>query len=184
MQTEPVDFDGRSALVQSNAQSAKTPPFSEVLHETNGVNERMKVSPNITCFCSSGLKYKHCCRPYHRGQAAPTPEALMRSRYTAYALHNVAYIIQTTHSNSPHYREDGLTWANELRHFCEQTQFIRLTLISVEDDLSEEQGWVTFRATLTQNGQDASFSERSLFQKHEQVWKYVSGEVELSSADC
>ena len=38
------------------------------------------------CPCGSGTAYGACCGPLHDGAPAPTAEALMRSRYTAYAL--------------------------------------------------------------------------------------------------
>lgn len=43
------------------------------------------------CPCGSQIEYKSCCGVYHQGaRVAPTPEALMRSRYTAYSLGNIA----------------------------------------------------------------------------------------------
>jgi SEC-C motif-containing protein len=48
------------------------------------------------CFCGSVIEYKQCCEPFHSGEKIPaTAEALMRSRYTAYALHNAAYLQET-----------------------------------------------------------------------------------------
>jgi len=50
------------------------------------------------CPCNSGLDYAECCEPYITGQKnAPTAEALMRSRYTAYVVHAIDYIINTCH---------------------------------------------------------------------------------------
>lgn len=54
----------------------------------------------VPCPCDSGHRYHVCCEPYHRGLAAPTPEALMRSRYSAYALRIQAYVLQTWHSST------------------------------------------------------------------------------------
>ena len=48
-----------------------------------------------TCPCGSDLDYAACCGRYHAGEAAPTAEALMRSRYAAYALGNLDYIEAT-----------------------------------------------------------------------------------------
>ncbi|MBJ7449651.1 MAG: hypothetical protein JHC93_04750, partial [Parachlamydiales bacterium] len=50
-----------------------------------------------TCPCHSSLDYEKCCKPFHDGIPAPTALALMRSRYSAYALHLIEYIIATTH---------------------------------------------------------------------------------------
>ncbi|MEZ5479856.1 MAG: YchJ family metal-binding protein, partial [Thiolinea sp.] len=47
----------------------------------------------MPCPCQSGLSYAECCQPFHEGRAqAPTAEALMRSRYSAYALNLPAYL--------------------------------------------------------------------------------------------
>lgn len=47
------------------------------------------------CPCGSGKPYEHCCGVYHRGAPAPTPEALMRSRYTAFVRGDAAYLHRT-----------------------------------------------------------------------------------------
>ena len=57
--------------------------------------------PFKPCPCGSGRSYAACCQPYHTGeQAAPTPEALMRSRYAAYALADAAYVRRTWHPDT------------------------------------------------------------------------------------
>ena len=49
------------------------------------------------CPCHSKLTYDTCCEPFHTGKkVAETPERLMRSRYCAYALAKVDYLIATT----------------------------------------------------------------------------------------
>ena len=49
------------------------------------------------CPCSSGLPYHDCCAPLHQGERhAADAEALMRSRYAAYALQQIDYLIATT----------------------------------------------------------------------------------------
>lgn len=50
------------------------------------------------CPCGAGDPYAECCRPYLRGEAeAPTAEALMRSRYTAYVRRDNRYLLRTWH---------------------------------------------------------------------------------------
>ncbi|MBP9763931.1 MAG: peptide deformylase, partial [Gammaproteobacteria bacterium] len=50
----------------------------------------------INCPCGSSADFKACCGPYlHRTKDAPTPEALMRSRFTAYFNENLTYIEAT-----------------------------------------------------------------------------------------
>ena len=52
------------------------------------------------CPCLSGLPYPECCGRFHDGAPAPTAEALMRSRYTAFATGNVAYLLETWHPST------------------------------------------------------------------------------------
>lgn len=48
------------------------------------------------CPCGSGLAYCQCCEPLHGGEPAPSPERLMRSRYSAYTLGLIDYLVDTT----------------------------------------------------------------------------------------
>ncbi|MDP3677638.1 MAG: YchJ family metal-binding protein [Methylotenera sp.] len=52
------------------------------------------------CPCESGKPYAACCEPYHQGVPAPTAEALMRSRYTAYVLGLESYLLTTWHPDT------------------------------------------------------------------------------------
>ncbi|MDR1126989.1 MAG: SEC-C domain-containing protein, partial [Treponema sp.] len=50
----------------------------------------------MDCPCGSGKQYTDCCEPFILGVQKPlTAEALMRSRYTAYTVHAVDYIVST-----------------------------------------------------------------------------------------
>lgn len=129
----------------------------------------MKISPNDLCPCDSGFKYKKCCRTFHQGTPAPSPEALMRSRYSAYALNKPEYIMQTTHPASPHWRANGEAWREELQAFSLGTRFVALTILAVDVET------VTFRATLFEKSRDVSFTERSLFRQEDGRWLYVRG---------
>ena len=56
----------------------------------------MELNPINTCLCGSNITYGECCQPFHTAQKIPTTaEALMRSRYTAYALRDGAYLQAT-----------------------------------------------------------------------------------------
>ena len=49
------------------------------------------------CPCVAGNSYDECCGPYIAGKAAaPTVEALMRSRFTAFASGRLDYIEERT----------------------------------------------------------------------------------------
>lgn len=129
----------------------------------------MRITPRQKCPCTSGQSYGRCCRPHHRGETLPEPEALMRSRYAAYALGKARYILET----SGEAREDEAAWLEDVRRFSEHTRFTGLTILSVEP--GESTAWVTFRAGLEQQGEDASFTERSRFERTDR-WRYVGAE--------
>ena len=54
------------------------------------VMKKLTLAATAACPCGSGIIYAQCCGAWHAGMAngvhAPTPEALMRSRYSAYGL--------------------------------------------------------------------------------------------------
>ncbi|CEA09530.1 hypothetical protein BN1051_02900 [Arthrobacter saudimassiliensis] len=52
------------------------------------------------CPCLSGEDYPSCCGRFHAGAPAPTAEALMRSRYSAFALGDSGYLLQTWHPDT------------------------------------------------------------------------------------
>ncbi|MES2821548.1 MAG: YchJ family protein [Pseudomonadota bacterium] len=54
------------------------------------------MSPEPLCPCGSGSALALCCARYHTGDQPPSAEALMRSRYSAYVLGLVDYLIDTT----------------------------------------------------------------------------------------
>lgn len=126
----------------------------------------------MLCPCHSGRPYSTCCQPYHNGQAPATAEALMRSRYAAYASGKVGYIIQTTHPDSPLPPHNEVVWRKELQQFCRGTQFVGLQIMATEE-IDRQTATVTFRAVLFQGGRDASFTERSLFARLRGRWFYV-----------
>ena len=69
---------------------------------------RLALPRNLPCPCRSEEDdppaYAACCQPWHEGLAqgvhAPTPEALMRSRYSAYAVGLIDYLLATWHPST------------------------------------------------------------------------------------
>lgn len=60
------------------------------------------------------LSYAACCQPWHTGQPAPDVEALMRSRYSAFVLDRLDYLLASWHPDtrpaSIEPNEPGLRW--------------------------------------------------------------------------
>lgn len=129
----------------------------------------MKHSPNAPCPCHSGKKYKLCCQPYHKGILPANALLLMRSRYSAYTLGLVEYIISTTHPNNPDASIALSDWQKAIGDFAQTTYFRGLKIIEFMD--GDEEAFVTFEATLS----DGIMKEKSRFLKVEGKWLYESG---------
>jgi len=130
----------------------------------------MKISPNTQCPCHSGEKYKKCCQPYHKGIFPSNALKLMRSRYSAYALHLAEYIINSTHPNNPDYGDETAIWKQSILEFCQNTQFLGLKISEFIE--GEMVAYVTFEANLSHT----ILREKSRFLKDEGKWLYESGD--------
>jgi SEC-C motif domain protein len=99
--------------------------------------------------------------------------ALMRSRYAAYSMGLVDYIVESTHRSSTHYLVDVAQWKASIESFCNKHDFIGLTIEKSES--RDEEGSVQFTAHLMQKAQNCSFREHSTFRKCENgFWKYFA----------
>ncbi len=127
----------------------------------------------IKCPCHSKKKYSDCCRKYHQNALPETALVLMRSRYSAYALGLVEYIMRTTDPANPNYQVNVAEWANQIKHFSENTSFVDLEILEFID--GPETSYVTFKAGLKQGLNDVSFIEKSLFVKTNNQWLYADG---------
>ena len=131
------------------------------------------------CPCGSKLAYFDCCGLYIEKQHnAPTPEALMRSRYTAYTRANLSYIRESMCGKAlDGYNEhDSETWAKEVT-------WIGLKVINTFLELAQETiGFVEFTATFEEKGQRKIIHEKSKFHFIEGKWYYVDGQKPLQQA--
>ncbi|QJE74890.1 YchJ family protein [Aerophototrophica crusticola] len=125
-----------------------------------------------TCPCGSGRAYAQCCEPYLAGAAVPpTPEALMRSRYSAFAVNNIDYLEQTLlpETRADFNKAEVDQWSKEATWTGLD---VRATEGGGEDDT---EGWVEFVAKFRMQGKDLVHHETSRFQKAEGRWWYVDG---------
>src|SRR5678816_980837 len=66
------------------------------------------IGPTVKCPCHSKKRYADCCGPLHKGtRPAATPEELMRSRYSAFALGEVDYLAKTLCKDHPDKTDDA-----------------------------------------------------------------------------
>ncbi len=129
----------------------------------------------MSCPCKSHLPYDQCCKPFHDHTSIPQKaEELMRSRYSAYALGNLDYIIETTDKEGPQYNPNLSAWKSSISQFSQTTAFQNLAILETAS-IDETTATVTFHATLQSiTGKDLSFTERSLFKKKKGRWYYHS----------
>lgn len=125
------------------------------------------------CPCFSGKTYESCCKPFHEGTAPENALLLMRSRYAAYALNLPEYIIATTHLKNPQYSKNKVLWKQRISQFATGTSFQNLVIRNFKEE--GDGAVVTFTATLSQGGKDASFTETSSFEKVDHRWLYKEG---------
>jgi SEC-C motif-containing protein len=131
----------------------------------------MKKLQTQMCLCGSGKSYALCCQPCHEGNLVESAEALMRSRYSAYSLGLVDYIIKTTHPGHPDAKRSEDVRRKEIEEFCKTTVFKKLEILDVQENT------VTFKVFLSMDGKDFSFTEKSTFEKVLGKWLYLSGAI-------
>jgi SEC-C motif-containing protein len=132
----------------------------------------------MNCPCGSTRPFDQCCGPFLSGDAtAPTAEALMRSRYTAYTRHDIDYIGRTLAPESSHDFDAAAatTWAT-------QAQWLGLEILATERGREDDvEGVVEFVAAYKQNGATVKHRERSTFRKSDEgVWYFVEGAAQAA----
>lgn len=123
------------------------------------------------CPCGTGQSYQACCGRYHAGELAgqaPSPEALMRSRYSAFVLDLRDYLLSTWHpSTRPALiepPEPGLKWLG-----------LQVKAAQLQD---ADRGTVEFVARSKLGGRAHRLHETSRFVRETGRWFYVDGEVD------
>ncbi|WP_037726395.1 YchJ family metal-binding protein [Streptomyces sp. Amel2xE9] len=124
----------------------------------------MRAMTTRSCPCGLPEPYEKCCGRFHSGAAAaPTAEALMRSRYCAFVRGDAAYLLRTWHPRTRPARLDldpGMRWTGlEILGTTGGTAF-------------HATGTVTFRASY----QGGALHEHSRFERVDGAWVYVDGD--------
>lgn len=128
-----------------------------------------------SCPCQSGKNYQDCCEPLHLGVVvAENAEQLMRSRYCAFALKKIDYIIHTMakHQQSRLNRIEFEQW-------LAGTNWTGLQILSHQPNLDKSHSAVSFKAFFHTEQGEQEHQERSLFVKHNDRWYFVDPTVAL-----
>lgn len=128
---------GKKKKKNSSSSSSSSGGFGAV---------RAPTTEKKTCPCGSRKLFSQCCEPFHKGALPPTAEALMRSRYSAYANKNVDYIVETTHTglNELYLKDGGVSLRKDAAATAEKINWEKL-MVMEKEDVSETEAFVTFQ---------------------------------------
>ena len=113
-----------------------------------------------SCPCGSGKAFFDCCQPCINGtRPAPTAAALMRSRYTAYAIQNEQYLLDSWHAST---RPESID-------LDPAAKWIRLNIVNSDKDCVE------FIATYRLQGKAHKLHEICRFVFEGGKWFYLDG---------
>lgn len=137
-------------------------------------------TPTDRCPCGTGETYGTCCGRWHTAfntagsLSAPSPEALMRSRFTAFAVGDAPYLLATWHRST---RPERLELDEHLRWY-------RLDILGASGGVFDTSGTVQFAAyyrSVPGTPEDERVrgvqQETSRFVKEGGSWFYLDGEV-------
>ena len=143
--------------------------------------KKNQLAAHTPCPCGSDETYVRCCGLFHEalaqvpvgvdglsdGRGAPTPEALMRSRYSAYVLGLIDYLLSTWHpSTSPGELElSPVKW---------------LGLEVKAHETRSDAGVVEFVARYRVDGRAQRMHETSRFVRAAGAWYYIDGQMQVA----
>ena len=126
------------------------------------------------CPCGSELDYSECCHPFISGEkAAPTAEALMRSRYSAFVKTEIDYLHKTIPPNkqSGFNRKEATVWS-------QKSEWQGLEILQTEaGGEGDDAGTVEFVAKFREKGKMVRHHELAEFSKIDGRWYFVDGKA-------
>lgn len=127
------------------------------------------------CHCGQSVVFEECCELLLQDKIlATSPEQLMRSRYTAYCLQNMDYLLKTTDPQTLHKidHRGNAAWAKS-------TKFLGLEILNAMEEGSK--GSVEFRARYQIETQpEQTHHEISKFRKQAGKWYFREGKIKDS----
>lgn len=128
--------------------------------------------PLTPCPCSPHLSLAECCGRYHAVPQAPTPEALMRSRYSAFVLGRIDYIVATTLPVQQAQLDQVA-----IQNWSQQSTWLGLEVHRSGVSHSPDQGFVEFTARWCDADGQHQHDEHSLFVRHQGRWYFVDPNI-------
>lgn len=131
----------------------------------------MSIESNI-CPCGTSKTYGDCCGPYLEGKkSAPTAEALMRTRYTAFATGNMDYIFNTHHESTRAELD-----MDSVKSWALNSEWLGLEIRETQKgEEKDTEGQVEFKCRFNFNDKEQTHHELSTFRKDSGKWFFVDG---------
>lgn len=131
-----------------------------------------------SCPCQSARAYADCCGPFHLHRKNPaSAEELMRSRYSAYVLHEIDYIVETTVPAQQHLLNKAA-----LSAWSRETEWLGLDVLRHVPNIGKRHAQVEFVAHFRDSdGQAQQHRELSAFVKTDGRWYFIDPTVPLPS---
>ena len=128
-----------------------------------------------SCPCGSALPLAQCCGQYHDGQRPANAETLMRSRYSAYALGLIDYLVDTTLPA----QQAGLD-RQAISAWSQHSEWLGLQVECHEPQAGQPaHAYVTFVALWRDAQGEHSHRERSAFVECNGHWFFIDPTVPL-----
>ncbi len=129
------------------------------------------MTENQVCPCGSGAPFNVCCGPIIEGTREPeTAEQLMRARYSAFVTGAIDFIVSSTHSKSR--KEIDIEF---IQQWSETSTWRGLEILETKA-VNDNKAFVSFEAQYTQDDKDHSHREKSLFERENGEWRFVTGD--------
>lgn len=129
-----------------------------------------------SCPCTPGALYQNCCGPYHQGAIPNTAEALMRARYSAYALQHIEFIKTTSLP-----AQQALLDIDAISQWSRNSQWLGLEVLTATLSATQRHATVEFIAHWQDAQGRQQHQERSLFIKPAEHWYFYDPSVPLQA---
>ncbi len=128
---------------------------------------------NNLCPCDANKVYAKCCEKFHNNTENPkTALELMRSRYSAYVLNNIDYIVVTTLP-----KQQSFLDIKAMKEWAKTTKWCGLKIISHKAKPYLNKATVEFIAYFETEQGKGEHHELSLFLYQNHQWYFVDPNV-------
>lgn len=126
------------------------------------------------CPCGQG-EYALCCQPLHVGTASAQSAAqLMRSRYSAFAKHEIDYIVKTTAVG----QQTALD-VPAIATWSKSNQWLKLEVVQANEKMDKTHAQVEFKAHYHDAQKIQVHHEISHFVKQNGVWYFLDPTTDM-----